>query len=73
MEQGEEVILAREGVPIARLVKYEAPKVKSPGAWKGKVRYSTEWNTPETNAEIGQLFLESNDANITAFSDGVQY
>jgi antitoxin (DNA-binding transcriptional repressor) of toxin-antitoxin stability system len=63
VEQGEEVILARDGVPVARLVKYGAPKVKPPGAWAGKVPYSHEWDTPETNAEIQQLFLDSNNAN----------
>jgi antitoxin (DNA-binding transcriptional repressor) of toxin-antitoxin stability system len=64
MEQGEDVILAREGVPVARLVRYDPPKVKPPGAWKGKAPYSSTWNTQETNAEIGQLFLESSHADI---------
>lgn len=56
-EQGEEVLIARNGVPVAKLVKYEAPKIKPPGAWKGKVAYSEIWNTPETNAEVDALFM----------------
>jgi prevent-host-death family protein len=63
VEQGEEVILARDGVPVVRLVKYSAPKVKPPGAWKGKVPYSDEWNTPETNAEVERLFNGDDDAD----------
>ncbi|MGI9047276.1 MAG: type II toxin-antitoxin system Phd/YefM family antitoxin [Burkholderiales bacterium] len=31
-EQGEEIILARGGIPVARIIKYEKPKVKPPGA-----------------------------------------
>ncbi|MGZ8216855.1 type II toxin-antitoxin system Phd/YefM family antitoxin [Methylomagnum sp.] len=59
MEQGEEVILARDGVPVAKLIKYEPPKIKPPGAWKGKVSYSPDWNTPETNAEVEKIFARS--------------
>jgi prevent-host-death family protein len=55
-EQGEEVLIARNGVPVAKLVKYEAPNIKPPGAWKGKVTYSQIWNSPKTNAEVEALF-----------------
>lgn len=58
-ERGEDVILARDGKPVARLVRYEAPKVKPPGAWKGKVKVSPDWDSPETNAEITAMFEES--------------
>lgn len=63
VEHGEEVILARDGIPVAKLVQYEAPKIKPPGAWKEMVSYSEEWNSPETNAEIERLFLGGDDAN----------
>lgn len=55
-EQGEEIILARGGVPVAKIVKYEKPKVKPPGAWKGRVSISKNWDTPETNAIVDKLF-----------------
>lgn len=55
-EQGEEVILVRDGVRVAKIVKYEKSKVKPPGAWKGRVRISKDWNTAETNAMIEGLF-----------------
>lgn len=58
-ERGEDVILARDGKPVVRLVPYEAPKVKPPGAWKGKVKVSPDWDSPETNAEIAAMFEES--------------
>lgn len=58
-ENGEEVILARNGKPVAKIVRYEAPKVQPPGAWQGKVNLSPDWDSPATNAEIAALFEES--------------
>jgi prevent-host-death family protein len=34
-ERGEEVIICRDGKPVAKLVRYQAPEVNPPGAWKG--------------------------------------
>jgi len=56
VEQGEDVIIARGGVPVARIVKYNKPKVKPPGAWKGLVRISKDWNSAETNAMVERMF-----------------
>lgn len=61
VEHGEEVILTRNDIPVAKLIKYEVPKPGTPGAWKNKVRYSDIWDSPETNAEVAQLFLGSGD------------
>lgn len=55
-ERGEDVILARDGKPVARILRYEAPIVEPPGAWKGKIKVSSDWDSPETNAEIAALF-----------------
>jgi prevent-host-death family protein len=56
VENDEEVIIARNGVPIAKIIKYTRSKIASPGSWKNKVSYTTEWNSNATNAEIEQLF-----------------
>lgn len=58
-EAGEEVVLARDGKPVAKIVRFEAPKVKPPGAWKGKIQLSPDWDSPETNALIADMFEES--------------
>lgn len=58
-ERGEDVVLARDGKPVAKIVRYQAPKVKPPGAWKGKAKVSPDWDSPKTNAEIAELFEES--------------
>ncbi len=37
-ECGEEVILARSGKPVAKIVPYEAPRVKPPGSMRGRIK-----------------------------------
>lgn len=61
-EQGEEVLIARNGLPVARIVPYLSPKVKPPGAWKGLVPYSTDWRSTETDLAIERLFFGEDDA-----------
>ena len=42
-EEGTEVILARNGRPVARIVPWRpAVAVRAPGAWSGRVRYGTD-------------------------------
>ena len=64
-EQDEEVIIARNGKPVAKLIKYHAPKICPPGFWKNKAEYSNDWDSAETNAEIEQLFSGNDNAFTT--------
>jgi prevent-host-death family protein len=42
---GEEVVIARAGNPIAKLVPYQAPIAhRAPGYWKGKVRIAADFD-----------------------------
>ncbi len=61
-EQGEEVLIARNGVPVAKIIPYQPMKVNPPGAWKHLVPYSPEWDSVEINAEVERLFLGEDDA-----------
>ncbi|WP_373508446.1 type II toxin-antitoxin system Phd/YefM family antitoxin [Thiocapsa sp.] len=61
-ERGEEVLIARNGKPIARIVPYSPPRVKAPGAWKGLAPYSTDWRSPETDQAVERLFAGEDDA-----------
>jgi prevent-host-death family protein len=45
---GEEIVIARAGKPLARLVAVESAKRRKPGAWRG-------WNVPD------DIFLEPMD------------
>ncbi len=41
-EAGEEIIIARAGKPVVRMIAYQAakPPKRTPGIWKGKVKMS---------------------------------
>ncbi|MCH9676609.1 MAG: type II toxin-antitoxin system prevent-host-death family antitoxin [Actinomycetia bacterium] len=53
-ERGEEVVIARAGRPLVRLVPIAAPlATRSPGALKGRIAFFDE---TEIDAEIQQLF-----------------
>lgn len=54
--RGEEIIIAKAGKPIARLVGYESPKhTRRGGQWKGLVRMSDDFDAPLPD-EIGDAF-----------------
>ena len=43
--QGEEIIIAKAGKPMAKLVPYRAsPAPRKPGAWRGKVWMSEDFD-----------------------------
>ncbi len=44
---GEEIIIAKDGVPLARLVPVgRAGRRRKPGGWKGKVRIARNFDAP---------------------------
>jgi prevent-host-death family protein len=46
-EAGEDVVIARDGKPVARLVPVEEPAVRRvPGTWRGRVRMSDDFDAP---------------------------
>ena len=61
-ERGEEVLIARNGVPVARIVPYTPMKIKPPGAWKNLIARSSDWDSPAPSAEVERLFYGEDDA-----------
>ena len=54
--RGEEIIIARAGKPVARLVAYvEAEQVRSGGQWKGLVRVGDDFDDP-LPGDVGKAF-----------------
>lgn len=52
---GEDVIIAKAGKPVAKLVAYkEKVKPRKPGLWKGKIWISDDFN--DEDEEINKLF-----------------
>jgi prevent-host-death family protein len=59
-EAGEEVVIARNGKPVAKLVPFGEPKrqPRKLGGWEGKVWLAPDWDSDETNEEIWREFWE---------------
>jgi prevent-host-death family protein len=53
---GEEVVIAKAGRPVARLVALEDRSQRTPGFWKEKIAVADDWDSPEINKEIEDLF-----------------
>ena len=57
VEAGEEVVIARAGRPVARLVPYRGRREpRRPGLLRGQIRLADDWDSPEVNAAIAELF-----------------
>lgn len=57
VEGGEEVVIARAGRPVARLVPLDRrtrPRVL--GALRGRIWLAPDWDSPEVNAEMARDF-----------------
>lgn len=53
--KGKEVIIAKAGKPVAKLVSFkEEKKPRKPGLWKGKIWMSDDFN--EEDEDINKLF-----------------
>lgn len=48
VERGQEVVIARSGVPVARLVAWSAPPrpVAPPGAMRGQIEVADDFDAP---------------------------
>jgi prevent-host-death family protein len=54
---GEEIVIAKAGKPVAKLVPYvEDNRPRKAGAWKGKVWLAPDWDSPEADKEIEDHF-----------------
>ena len=59
---GEEIVIARAGKPVARLVPVaENPEPRPLGLLKGQIWLADDWDSPETNKEIEDLFYGSDE------------
>jgi prevent-host-death family protein len=56
VEAGEEIVIARNGKPVAKLVAVPARKPREPGALKGRIWIADDFD--ETDQEIIDSFYE---------------
>ncbi len=51
IEEGEEVVIARHGRPVARLVRANSHKKPRLGAMRGEISWEEGWDRPMTDKE----------------------
>ncbi len=57
--RGEEVVIARGKKPVVRLIAIKDKRGhRKPGAWKGKISYSSDAFAPLTDRELKDLGFE---------------
>lgn len=57
VEAGEEIVIARGGKPVARLVPLKLrTRPRQLGTLRGKIWLAPDWDSPEVNAEIARDF-----------------
>ncbi len=52
VERGEEVVLARAGEPVARIVAIRRADRRPLGVWRGRVRMSDDFDAPLPESEL---------------------
>ena len=53
-EAEEEIVIAKSGVPVAKLIPYHPPEQRRLGAWKGRFEVPEDFDDPDE--EIAELF-----------------
>ena len=63
---GEEIVIAKAGVPRARLVPLERPsgRRRGYGSMRGKIWLAGDWDSDETNEMIAELFFGDSDPAV---------
>jgi prevent-host-death family protein len=58
---GEEIVIAKAGKPVARLMPLPVPERRKPklGTMKDKIWLADDWDSPETNEGIWAEFWEN--------------
>jgi len=54
LEKGEDIIIAKAGTPVAKLVSYRHRSKRTPNLFKGKIEYFEDFD--RANEEIADLF-----------------
>lgn len=56
VERGREVVIARNGAPVAKLVPFPAPTAKRlrVDTWKGRIQMAADFDAPLSDAELDE-------------------
>lgn len=61
---GEEIIIAKNGKPMAKLVPFKPRTLRKPGKYKGKIWMSKDFDAPMTAEELAAFESSPNDADL---------
>jgi prevent-host-death family protein len=61
---GEEIIIAKNGKPMAKLVAIREKPLRKPGRLKGKIWMSKDFDAPMTPEELAAFESSPNDADL---------
>lgn len=61
---GEEIIIAKNGTPMAKLVAFKPGVKRKPGRLKGKVWISPDFDAPMTEEELAAFEWSDKDAEL---------
>ncbi len=53
--QGEEIIIAKAGKPVAKLVRFQAQPRRTLGSAAGTIEFAPGWDAPLTDRELGEF------------------
>jgi prevent-host-death family protein len=56
VEHGEEIVIARAGKPVARLVPVGSKGPRVPGGWAGRWVLADDWDSAAVNEQIADSF-----------------
>lgn len=56
VERGQEVVIARNGEPVAKLVPFPAPEARRLrlDTWKGRIQLAPDFDAPMTDDELAE-------------------
>ena len=61
---GEEIIIAKNGMPMAKLVAFKDPVKRKPGRLKGKIWISPDFDAPMTEEELAAFEWSAKDDEL---------
>ena len=61
---GEEIIIAKNGKPMAKLVAFKPAGKRKPGRLKGKIWMSPDFDAPMSEEELALFYANDKDAEL---------
>jgi prevent-host-death family protein len=58
VQQGEEIVIAKAGKPVAKLVKIEHQSKREFGSGRGTITFTPGWDAPMTDEEVDEFLGE---------------